>query len=154
MRTKLIGTIVVLLVLASSASIIADTEWDINGQVRLRTEADKKSFHPDARFQDISLLRTRIGVSATLSPQAKLFAQLQDSRVLGEISDNGPTSGTLTSADRVDLHQAYFVMTDVLVTVSTLTCMLLSWGLKSQKSPSELRGPNISLEHRLSGFMV
>lgn len=77
------------------------------GEVRVRSEFDDRTagVDPDAA----TLLRTRLGALATLSPEASVFVQVSDSRAFGE------ESNTLTdaSADLFDLHQAYLDWTPV-----------------------------------------
>jgi hypothetical protein len=47
-------------------------------------------------------LQTRVGVEMTFSPLVRVFAQIQDTRLLGEETSTGDGS-----AERLDLHQGY-----------------------------------------------
>jgi hypothetical protein len=72
----------------------------VSGEVRLRTE----SLRPvtDARWDNYTLLRTRLGVTAPVNANVRAFAQLQDARVFGG------TPGTMHgSAAQLDLHQGW-----------------------------------------------
>ena len=73
----------------------------LTGEVRVRGEFDKRT--SGARADAATLLRTRLGVLATLDSGARVFIQLSDSRAFGE------EGNTLTdaSANQLDLHQAY-----------------------------------------------
>jgi hypothetical protein len=91
------------------AAALAQTAPDLrlSGEVRLRTEFDART--PEAT-DHATLLRTRLGLGATVSPQARLFAQLQDARALGE----GPGT-TQARALRLDLHQAWVELGDTVL---------------------------------------
>jgi hypothetical protein len=70
------------------------------GEVRARGEVERPAGIDT--LDALTLLRTRIGVEAALSPQAVVLVQLQDARVFGE------EASTLDgSADRLDMHQAW-----------------------------------------------
>jgi len=86
----------------------AKTEFNITGQVRARTEFDDKSFSPDIKSQNYSLLRTRLAVNARVKKNTSVYIQLQDSRTFGDYTfDNKPSSGALNDGKNVDLHQGY-----------------------------------------------
>jgi len=73
----------------------------VSGELRLRSELDARTA---GRAPDhATLLRTRLGVRATLDPRTRAFVQISDSRAFGE------ENNTLTdaSADLLDVHQAY-----------------------------------------------
>lgn len=72
-----------------------------SGQVRLRPEWDDRTAVTGA--DAAVLIRTRLGIQATLSRSVGVFIQLQDSRAFGE--ETSPLADG--SADRLDLHQAY-----------------------------------------------
>ena len=73
----------------------------LNGEVRVRTELDART--AGSASDMVSLLRTRLGLVASPSRNARVVIQLSDSRAMGE------ETNTLTdaSADRLDLHQGY-----------------------------------------------
>jgi len=87
----------------------ADTEVKVNGQVRVRGEVDRKSFDTlYSHAQTFSIMRTRIGITATVDNNAHAFVQFQDSRTLGGFDQFGNAqSATLNDGKNVDLHQAY-----------------------------------------------
>lgn len=103
MRHGLLSFAVIVVMVCAAAAIAGDTKVEINGQVRVRTEVDAKSTHPDITTRHYTDLRTRVGVKATPSENAHAFVQLQDSRRLG----SGDNSGTLANSMNVDVHQAY-----------------------------------------------
>jgi hypothetical protein len=70
------------------------------GEVRVRGEAERPAGFDT--MDAFTLLRSRIGIEATLSPRAVVLLQLQDARTFGE--ELSPTDG---SADRIDMHQAW-----------------------------------------------
>jgi hypothetical protein len=79
----------------------------ISGEVRLRSEAARPAAAEE--WDNFTLLRTRIGLSATLNPTIRAFVQLQDSRVFGQ----APT--TLSpAANTFDLHQGFVELTSTL----------------------------------------
>jgi hypothetical protein len=76
-----------------------------SGEVRLRSELDDRSAGRGA--DHATLLRTRLGLAATVSPAARVFAQLQDARALGE-----GTGTVQAQALRLDMHQAWLELSD------------------------------------------
>lgn len=101
---RLAGLSFVMLILAVFAPPArAGTDVDITGQIRFRTEFDDRMFSEDYDMAVFHLLRTRVGVGATVSDNARLFVQFQDSRTLGD----GNESGGLLDTHNVDAHQAY-----------------------------------------------
>lgn len=76
-----------------------DSQLVFSGEVRARSEYDRPG--SGVRGDGVTLLRSRIGADARLTDGARVFVQLQDSRVLGE---RGTTSGT---ASQLDLHQGF-----------------------------------------------
>jgi hypothetical protein len=79
----------------------------VSGEVRLRSEAARPSSLEE--WDNFTLMRTRIGLLATLNPQVRAFVQLQDSRVFGQ----APT--TLSpAANTFDLHQGYLELSSTL----------------------------------------
>jgi hypothetical protein len=75
-------------------------ELRLTGEVRTRGEAERPAVTEST--DALTLLRSRLGVEARLSPRALVFVQLQDSRTFGE-----ETSTADGSADRLDMHQAW-----------------------------------------------
>jgi len=72
----------------------------VSGEVRVRTEAARPSAADE--WDNFTLLRTRIGLRATLNPTVSAFVQLQDSRVFGQtVTTMSPAVNTL------DLHQGF-----------------------------------------------
>jgi len=97
------------LLMASGARAIDLDKISIDGQVRLRSEFDRKllSFYRHHRiFHD---LRTRLGVRVDPTDWTFVYLQLQNSQRLGE-----PSSGELIDSAVVDMHQAYFELHDFL----------------------------------------
>jgi hypothetical protein len=98
MRSRLVCA-AALLLLPSGAAAQGEAVR-LLGEVRIRGEADRP-----AGFDSVdafSLLRSRLGVEAVLSPRALVLLQVQDARTLGE------EANTLDgSADRLDMHQAW-----------------------------------------------
>jgi hypothetical protein len=75
--------------------------------VRYRGELDGRFFNANAKPLFFNLLRSSLGVKATLNADVTAFVQLQDSRNLGEVQD-GAWRGSLDgSADNFDMRQAW-----------------------------------------------
>jgi hypothetical protein len=90
-----------LLLLGAPGALSAQQESTrLLGEVRVRGEADRPAGVDT--LDAFTLLRSRIGVEATLSPRAVVLLQLQDARTFGE--ELSPTDGR---ADRIDMHQAW-----------------------------------------------
>jgi hypothetical protein len=86
----------------------ADPGIDITGQVRLRSEFDKRSFSTGAAKMKYSSLRTRVALSTEIEENTKILVQFQDSRMLGDRTFFGQNaSGTTNDGKNVDVHQAY-----------------------------------------------
>jgi len=108
MRRILIVIFMFLLVTAAFGQLRADTELELSGQVRIRTEADDTSFDPDGKWQQYNLLRTRLGLKAVIEGNTEAFIQFQDSRMFGDNTFLGKAaSGGLNDGKNVDMHQAY-----------------------------------------------
>ena len=73
----------------------------IEGQVRIRYEGDDRDFLPSTGMSHSVAQRTRISADVRNDDGARIFIQLQDSRIWG---DEG---GTLSDSENVDLHQAF-----------------------------------------------
>lgn len=80
---------------------------DVNAQVRVRSELDGRDFDSDTPANAVKLLRTRLGITAHPQDDTSLFVQLQDSRFYGQ------EPGTLANFANLDLHQAFFEITDL-----------------------------------------
>ena len=92
----------------------ADTDIEVSGQIRLRQQADKRTFITSATTQHIAELRTRVGLAATVNNNAHAFIQFQDSRVAGAATQFGsPASGDLNDGKNVDIHQAYIQIDNI-----------------------------------------
>jgi hypothetical protein len=88
------------ILLTASPLIAQQATTAVSGEVRLRTEAARPSAADE--WDNFTLLRTRIGLLATLNPSVRAFVQLQDSRVFGQAAT------TLSaSVNTLDLHQGY-----------------------------------------------
>jgi hypothetical protein len=98
MKRVLIPAALLLAVVPAAAS--AQENVRVVGEVRLRSEGERPA--PTESFDALSLLRSRLGVQASLSQRAHVFVQVQDARTFGE--EAGTTDG---SADRLDVHQAW-----------------------------------------------
>ncbi len=83
--------------------------YAVSGQVRYRFEFNNKDLNRRIDAISFNLLRTRLGVRFEPAPHTEALLQVQDARVLGEETN---TLGD-GSADRLDLHQAYFKLVDV-----------------------------------------
>ncbi len=85
-------------------------EVEITGQVRARElERIDYDFNRDVGASDnLALLRTTVGLSAMVGEFGSAYVELRDSRAFGE-----PRS-TTTALERVDLHQAYIQVDNVL----------------------------------------
>lgn len=94
-------SLLVLLLILTAGIINAQSKFDLNGEIRLRSELNKKSFMPDVDPGTFSLLRTR--VNAIFKPSDDLLGviQIQDSRFFGE------EPGTIGNLANLDLHQGY-----------------------------------------------
>lgn len=98
-----------VLILMTATAIFADTEVELDGQIRLRAEGDRRSFDPDeGHMQVITMMRTRVGLKALVDKNAVGYVQFQDSRILGGADQfDNYQSGTLNDGKNVDIHQAY-----------------------------------------------
>ena len=90
--------------LVSGFTATAQAQVTVSGQVRARTEFDKKSFSKGATTLNETYLRTRVNVKADVKGNAHVFVQFQDSRVLGALP--GASAG-IANNDNIDVHQAY-----------------------------------------------
>jgi hypothetical protein len=86
--------------MAATPAVRAQEAVRLLGEVRVRGEAERPAALDTT--DAFTLLRSRIGVDATLSRQARLLLQVQDARTFGE-----EASTMDGSADRLDMHQAW-----------------------------------------------
>ena len=104
-RFAMIMALALALIIGQSVS--AGEKFSYDGQIRLRGELDLKSTAESRHSANFYDLRTRIGFKFQPVDLAYVYVQLQDSRRLGD-----PASGDLSSTDNVDIHQAYFQLSD------------------------------------------
>ncbi len=95
--------------LAIGGTALAETKVDVTGQVRYRSEFDRRNFNSNMyKLEKFSFLRTRINVAAEVAENAHAFVQFQDSRLIGGMTAGGANqSATLADGKNVDVHQAY-----------------------------------------------
>jgi len=82
--------------------------WKFDGQVQLRSEVDGRDFSNKTHPYLFSSLRTRLGASANISDKVLFYAQMQDSRVMGE------EATVSTNTKNLDLHKGYVKLVDPL----------------------------------------
>jgi hypothetical protein len=96
----------VSLALAGSAAA-QTTQFDINGELRVRNENDNRDFNSDTDTKSFNVMRTRIGIAVRPANDMNVFVQVQDSRVHGQASV--PASDPSVQEDgKLDLHQGFF----------------------------------------------
>ncbi len=104
--TAAVGALVALVVLPSlslaqtNSGVTNTIPITFSGEVRARSEWDKPggALQADA----FTYLRTRLGLKVDATPNARLFVQVQDSRVLG-----GEANPLTVASTLFELHQAY-----------------------------------------------
>ncbi|MFH1374160.1 MAG: alginate export family protein [bacterium] len=98
-------TIILVVAVLITGQAMAETDVNITGQVRVRSELSDRSFDSTAKAQQYTYLRTRVMADAAIDDNTHAVVQFQDSRTLGA----GGFSGDHTTGDakNVDLHQAY-----------------------------------------------
>jgi hypothetical protein len=97
-RSRALGCVALLLAAAPAAA--QQTSPRIGGEIRQRTEYDRRVPGQPADFY--TLLRSRLGVTVDVGERAGIFLQLQDARTWGE--EPGTLHG---SAAAFDLHQGW-----------------------------------------------
>ncbi|HOP07361.1 MAG TPA: alginate export family protein [candidate division Zixibacteria bacterium] len=106
MKNSLIIIVMAMMILA--AGVAAETEFDFSGQIRIRDEADGKSFTSSDAMLNFVDMRTRINLDAKVNDNVRAYLQIQDSRRMGQFDENGRRlSGELNDGHNLDLHQAY-----------------------------------------------
>ncbi|MEA1980309.1 MAG: alginate export family protein [candidate division Zixibacteria bacterium] len=105
--------LVLALMLTFAVPVIADSEVEVTGQVRVRGEMERKSFDANNdHFQDFTMMRSRINIKAKVDNNAYAFVQFQDSRTFGDYTQFGDIqSSGLNDGKNVDMHQAYIEAT-------------------------------------------
>jgi hypothetical protein len=78
----------------------------ISGQIRSRTEVDARDFKNSTSPLFFTHLRTSINIEKTFLDKVKVFAQIRDSRIMGESLDS------LANIKNLDLHQGYVLIKD------------------------------------------
>ncbi len=92
--------LLLFILMTSSGFSQNQSDWKFSGQVQLRSELDGRDFSNKTFPLTFATIRTRIGVEKFVSEKVQFFAQLQDSRTLGQ---GNPTA----YLDNVDLYQGY-----------------------------------------------
>lgn len=117
MKRGFFSLITLFLILAIVSTVTAETEVEIDGQIRLRAEGERKSFNPDDNHMQVAtFMRTRVGLKALVDENAVGYVQFQDSRILGGADQfDNYQSGTLNDGKNVDIHQAYVKIKRILV---------------------------------------
>ena len=100
-------TLIVMTLLLTNSLVLQAQELQVTGQVRHRSERVDKDFSDLTPGYGFSLLRSRLNMKFT-NEKNYAFIQIQDSRKFGDAT-NTLTDG---SADLLDFHQAYFVISD------------------------------------------
>ncbi len=105
-RSTVLYLVVMLLICATPA--FGETEVDITGQVRVRSEASDRTFEEYNQVLEYTDMRSRVTVEALIDSNTHAVIQFQDSRRLGaNTAMNTPASGSLNDGKNVDIHQAY-----------------------------------------------
>ncbi len=105
MKNKKINQLIIGAILIMSFGF--SQEWTFGSEVRYRHEAINKDFSDTSGFNSLNYQRTRFQAQYE-KKKARIFLQLQDSRIMGTES-NTLTDG---SADALDMHQAYFLLSN------------------------------------------
>ena len=104
---KKISLLVIGILLLSSLLLTAQNKIKVNGQIRPRMQVDNKDFNSSTGANSFTELRSRLGVNFSVSKDLSGFVQIQDSRRFG----NEPS--TLSDTKNLDLHQAYFNISQI-----------------------------------------
>lgn len=94
------AALILIMLAAPAAASAQDVELRFTGDVRVRAEGRRAA--PENETDAFTLLRSRLGLIASLSPDAHAYVQLQDSRTFGE-----EASTMDGAADELDVHQAF-----------------------------------------------
>lgn len=99
--------IAIILPISSHAIEIGDG-LDLGGNVRWRAELDGKDFSDKTAMNEMSFLRSRVGLTITAIENTTLYLQMQDSRNLG-VNSSGLTNDT-----NLGIHQAYIELSNII----------------------------------------
>lgn len=97
-----------IILLCTIFTICAQTNIEFSGQIRPRFEVDQKSFSNDVATSTFTSMRTRFNVKFSKDANLEAFIQFQDSRYWGS------EGSVKTDLKNIDLHQAYFIIRDIL----------------------------------------
>jgi hypothetical protein len=109
---KFIGVLFTALILLAEFTY-SQTDWNITGQLQLRSELDGRDFSNETHPLTFTSLRTRLGVEKGFG-DLNFFVQIQDSRVFGE------ENNTLANFRNLDLHQGYVQLSNIFSTPLSL----------------------------------
>ena len=98
---------IVLMIIVFSTYTIAQTAFEVSGQVRSRLQINNNDFNTDTGMNTFNELRTRLGVKFIPTDDVLGFFQIQDSRVYGT------ETGTMADMKNLDLHQGYFAVKNI-----------------------------------------
>jgi hypothetical protein len=105
----LIAAMIIALILPiSSHAIEIGDGLDLGGNVRWRAELDGKDFSDKTAMNELSFLRSRVGLTITAIENTTLYLQMQDSRNLG-VNSSGLTNDT-----NLGIHQAYIELSNII----------------------------------------
>src|SRR6266851_7764880 len=110
-----IGLLPALYAQATDGSILAPVnhelpEWlRFSGEYRIRAEGYRGAAYTSANDQNYSLSRFQFNMDAHFAPWFRVYAQMQDSRVLG----NDAIPDAFPYQDNFDLRQAFIEIGDV-----------------------------------------
>lgn len=108
-RQALFAAIIIALILPiSSHAIEIGDGLDLGGNVRWRAELDGRDFSDKTAMNEISFLRSRVGLTITAIENTAIYLQMQDSRNLG-VNSSGLTNDT-----NLGIHQAYIEMSNII----------------------------------------
>lgn len=99
--------LIISFLLAGYGFILAQSNYEITGQIRPRFQMDNKNFNGKIPSSNFTELRTRLGIKISPIENLSGFVQIQDSRIFGT------EPSTLDPIDNIDLHQAYFTLNKI-----------------------------------------
>jgi hypothetical protein len=91
-----------------AGGIVINDKLKLDGAMRWRSELDGKDFSNNTAMNELSYLRTRLGLDITAIKNTRVYIQIQDSRNLGT------NSSGLTNDTNLGLHQGYISLQDFL----------------------------------------
>ncbi len=97
----------VIAMVGNASSQVSNVPIKFSGQIRVRSETDGRDFSNDSDLNTYTLLRSRFGAEIQPREDVKVFLQIQDSRAFGQ------EPGTLANTANLDIHQAFFVISDL-----------------------------------------